>query len=145
MAIDIHSAPWVKGAVSALGISLGGFIILGGALYNHDRDNILQRIDDIELAIVSKRSRVNALSELVVRTVEHVEQKEKEWEYWHNRIEENSKRALQISTNALSRPDPFTGTMGREMDRRLGSQFKSLESRIDKLELNCNTSNHTHG
>ena len=58
--------------------------------------------------------------------MEHMDRHETEANYWKQRIDRNRDEIRKIMKSPSARPDPFTGTEGKELERR-----------IDKLERCC--------
>lgn len=69
------------------------------------------------------------MSESLARAIEHADRHETEADYWKEVIDNNRERIELLSVNATARPDPFTGTMGRELERRIDT----LERHTDKV------------
>lgn len=117
---------WVRGAVWALGAGLGVVIALGGALYTDMRSDVVERADDLgeRIAEISRRKQLitakvheldRAVSALEARLSDHKQSAEE----WKSRIERTERGIHELSSVATARPDPFTGTEGRALERRL--------------------------
>lgn len=121
---------WVRGAVWALGLGVpvvvGGVAVISGL----DRERALERHESLAEHVHANDARLRGLSESVTRALEHVESHNTEANYWKTRIETNTDRITELTSNANARPDPFTGTQGRELERRIDQ----LERDLDQVE-----------
>lgn len=69
----------------------------------------------------------------------HGDEHERTAREWKDRIVDIEQRLRELSTNALSRPDPFTGTQGDILERRidklerLAEVVKFMRKRIDDM------------
>ena len=68
-------------------------------------------------------------SELATYSREH----DRQATYWNQSVEANRQKLANISTNPTSRPDPFTGTQGRALERRLDL----VERNCDRVQQKC--------
>jgi len=87
-------------------------------------DSALERLQSLEQT--QRRLEVS-----IARYNNHVQEHEKQSEYWIQRIESNTNRLGRLATDSAARPDPFTGTQGRELERRLDF----VERIVDQIEL----------
>mgnify|MGYP001547381064 CR=1 FL=1 len=89
-------------------------------------------VNDIESEL--RQLRVD-VAENSAHRVEH----DRNAEEWKQRIRLNESGLRELTNNASARPDPFTGTEGRQLERRidilerLPAQLKRLRSDIDRL------------
>jgi hypothetical protein len=123
--------PWIRGAVWALGLGLGVVVALGSALYSDLRADSMERYGRCSERITDVSRRKQALSDnfrqlaLEVATLaEHANNNDYASKGLAQKLEKADARLQKLATNANARPDPFTGTEGR-----------ALERRIDRLEL----------
>jgi len=80
-------------------------------------------VHDVESEL--RKLRVN-VAENSAHRVEH----DKNAEEWKQRIRRNESGVRELTNNASARPDPFTGTEGRQLERRIDQ----LERGFDQIE-----------
>lgn len=131
---------WVRGAVWSLGLGLGIVIGLISVLYTNLRTDADKQYSQLTARLLEYSSRKRALTAQVsklgreVSSVhEHVTEHDRSAQEWKDRIASNEKRLHILSSSSTARPDPFTGTQGRVLERRLDQvsfAVKQIEKRL---------------
>ena len=130
---------WVKGAVWVMGIGLP--LLAGGMVYLNDLQRTAngERYRQLAQRVDIGDAKLGGLIESVVRALEYIESHERESDRYKNRIDALTEKMQALATDALARPDPFTGTEGRELERRIDTlehlreQVKHLAGSVDGL------------
>lgn len=131
---------WIRGAVWALGLGIGILTAGLGALYHSERSASLDRHGGISNRLETVEGIVSGLATSVARTLERIDRDSDESGYWKDRIDRNRDGIAELRTNSMARKDPFTGTEGREHERRIDavehsvSSLAALSKRLDLVE-----------
>lgn len=102
-------------------------------------DSVRREHDDLTKRVVALEGLVSGLMQSVARTLQHVELHTEEKNHWIARIEENSKLLHSLAKDSAARPDPFTGTEGRQLERRIDALeqiaelVKWLKSQVEEM------------
>lgn len=111
-------------------VTLAALATIASSLVTLAFTDLRDRLDDIE--------REHAVLDIsVARAVTSLQEHEKQSEFWKRKIEDNNRLVTDLSTSARSRPDPFTGTDGKELRKLIDSNERRLddtERRVDKIE-----------
>jgi hypothetical protein len=123
---------FVVAAIVALAVFVGGFwdsyrrlaFEVDHIRSEQTKDRLCARLSDCALCqrLATTLADVNAAT---FRAEDHIDSHNRESEEWKVRIRQLEQWRYEFSTKPAARPDPFTGTMGLE-----------LEARIHALELN---------
>ena len=132
MPTSAEPSGWTKGAVWVLGLVVPLAISGLGVLAHVDRDNSRRQLESIDGRLEASEGVVSGLTVSVARSLEHVEQHKKQSEYWIGRIEKNTEELNLLRTKSSARPDPFTGTQGRVLERRIDA-LERMEDRVQWL------------
>lgn len=135
---------WIRGAVWAIGLSLGVVTMLFSALYNAERSISIERHDDTEQRIedISRRKQliavnVGKLQREVSTLAERVDDHNSTSEEWKNRITSIERILYKLQSDSSARPDPWTGTEGRAEARRVDRievLIGLLQSQINEIK-----------
>jgi hypothetical protein len=89
------------------------------------RDNsvITARLEDVQRAVDANTNSMRAIAEQSHANSIHRIEHEKNAQQWINKIIENERDIHALQSSAAARKDPFTGSEGRELERRI----KALE------------------
>lgn len=123
--------PWIRGAVWALGLGLGVVVALFGNLLSDLRADSVERHGRCLERITDVSQRKQALGQVVDRLAREVAGNSEHIKDHIDRVRKAESRLHALSSNANSRPDPFTGTEGRQLERRIDR----LEMTSEKVNL----------
>lgn len=123
---DLQPSQWVRGAVWAVGLGLGLFIMLFTALYSDLRSDSVERTGRLTVQVqeLSQRKRLlHEKVELLAREISVIGEQSSghanESKEWKTRIRNLEVIARDLITDSSARPDPFTGTDGQKLQQRI--------------------------
>lgn len=88
-----------------------------------------RRTDGLERRLEQSDDTVSVLAAQANTNSIHRMEHEKSAERWIDQIVQNTKEIQNLQRNTNARPDPFTGTMGRELEERVQRQINELKRR----------------
>jgi len=95
--------------------------------------NAFDRLDAMEAAVTGNTV---AVAENSLHRLEH----ETQSQFWIAVIEQLREKVHELNTNSQARPDPFTGSDGRELRNQIAELRKiigQIERRVDATEQCC--------
>lgn len=131
-----QTAWWLKlvaaGLVSAV-VAIGGSVLLSWrdlGVFSARLDILERHATDGERKLAELITAHNAVVTAETRNTTHRLEHEKTSERWINQIIRNSELIREMRSTPEARPDPFTGTEGRELQR----QIDELSSKLRKSQ-----------
>ena len=119
---------WVKGAVWALGLGVPVLIAGLGTLSAIDRSSHAARAAEFARRIDIIEGIVSGLTTSVTKAIEHNRNHEIVAAREISRIDRLEKRISDLATKTNTHKDPCTGTMCREMERRIDAVERGAET-----------------
>lgn len=110
---------WIKGAVWALGIGIPILVLGVGAYVGAVRDDFAARDMEHARRIATVEGVVSGHSVSLARALKHNEDHQEDARREIARIDRCEARLSELATDSTARPDPFTGSQGREIERRI--------------------------
>jgi hypothetical protein len=101
--------------VSALLVSAIG----QGIVVWRDNSVLSAGLEDLRSAVDTNTNTLRVIAEQSSENSVHRIEHERQADFWINRIEQNTRELHALQRQPSARPDPFTGTEGRELERRI--------------------------
>lgn len=136
-----HTSSWLKGAVWVMAIGLPVASVWLGIIRDADRAALVDRDEQRDLRIEFNADQT-AILDAIVRglavSVGELDQQlkahDEQCTYWKGVADANRTKIADLQTSTAARPDPFTGSDGIALERRIHALERGMDALADRVK-----------